>query len=78
MVLHLYEIVVAPEDVDEFAGGLARLLVVGIQQVLRSHAVEAAAKADDALGIFREGFDVYARAPVKAARVRFAGELGEV
>lgn len=78
VVLHLYEIVVAPENVHEFAGGLARLFVIGIQQILRRHAVQAAAKAYDALGIFRKGFEVYARAPVKAARVRFAGELGKV
>ena len=78
VVLDFDEVVFAAEDFHEATAGPSRLLVAVVQEVLRDERGEAAGEADQAVGVFREGFKIGARFVVKTLQMRVGNELQEI
>ena len=78
VVHELDDEVLAAEDLDELAAGLAGGLVVAAKEGLGNDALEAAGEADQAVGVLGELLEVGARLVVQAPDVRVGDELGEV
>ena len=78
VVHQLDDEVLAAEDLDEPAAGLAGGLVVAAEEGLGDDALEAAGETDQAVGVLGELLEVGARLVVQAADVRVGDELGEV
>ena len=78
VVLELDEVVVGPEDVAVLGGGLARAVVLAVQQLLRELRTQAAREADDAFGVFGHELLVHARPVVEALEVGVAHQLQQV
>ena len=78
MVLDFNEVVFAAEDLDEASAGLARLLVAVVEKMLGNERGEAAGEADEAVGVFRERFEVGARLVIKSLEVSVGDQFQKV
>jgi len=78
VVVHFQEKAVFPEDIDELPEALPRAVEVFILNELVDLAVDAAAQANEALGVRRERLLVDAGLVIHALEVTEAGQLHQV
>lgn len=78
VVMHFEEKAVFPEDIDEFPEALPRAFEVFILNELVDLAVDAAAQADEPLGVRRERLLVDAGLVIHALEVTETGQLHQV